>query len=380
MLRAERLRRRIGKFFLSIEEMHVPRGQYLVLVGPSGAGKTMLLETMAGLHLPDSGRLWIGGRELTREPPEARGIGLVYQDCCLFPHLTVRQNIEFGGSYRRRRGNRPAPTCEQLAETLHIGPLLERSPGTLSGGERQRVALARALASGPQLLFLDEPLGTLDPVCRENVAAELRTWHQQFGMTTIHVTHDHSEARVLGDAVGVMLGGRLEQIGPVSEVFRRPRTPAIARFLGCENLIEGESQPTHSPGVAAVRIVGGGEFRIESQWRGPIVVCIRPEDILVRASDGRAERSSGPVMRSEGTTVVLPGRIREVSDRGPIVRMEVLADDRLWVAMVSSAQFRQDGLRPGSVVELVLPAAALHLIPLESAARLPGYANGFALA
>ncbi|MHC4797466.1 MAG: ATP-binding cassette domain-containing protein, partial [Planctomycetota bacterium] len=240
MLRVEGLQRRVGVFQLRIDQWTIEQGQYIALVGPSGAGKTMLLETLAGLHRPDGGRIWIDDRDVTFEPPEDLGIGFVYQDCWLFPHLTVRQNIDFG---RRYHPKSLGPTTEELVDMLHITDLLERNPQTLSGGERQRVALARALAIQPRLLFLDEPLGTLDPVTREHVGTELQNCHRAFGTTTVHVTHDHIEARTFGDSVAVMLRGGLEQSGPTEEVFKHPRTTELAGFLGCENLFAAEAEP-----------------------------------------------------------------------------------------------------------------------------------------
>src|SRR5262245_46275145 len=160
MLRIERLRRRIGQFELRVDELRVNRGDYVVLLGPSGAGKTMLLETIAGLHRA-SGRVWIDDREVSDCPPEARGVGLLYQDCWLFPHLNIRENIDFGRRYHHRAASLIGSSTDELAAILHISHLLPRRPRTLSGGERQRVALARALAIRPQLLLLDEPLGPL---------------------------------------------------------------------------------------------------------------------------------------------------------------------------------------------------------------------------
>ena len=274
----------------------------------------MLLETIAGLHPLEGGSIHLDGRDITRLPPERRGIGLVYQHCWLFPHLSVRQNIDFGR--RDHRKATPPADTEQLADRLQIGTLLDRKPEGLSGGERQRVALARALAIRPRLLFLDEPLGTLDPVTREHVAAQLQGCHREFGMTTIHVTHDHAEARMAGDAVAVLLGGRLEQAGGLDDVFRRPRTPALARFLGCENLLEARAEPARPPGQVLVRLAET-TFQVESPHSGPVVVCIRPEDLHVEAAD---DPTRPPTSDEDGVLPLGCGTIVEAAPRSPSPR------------------------------------------------------------
>ena len=245
---------------------------------------------------------------------------------------------------------------------LHIGDLLDRKPQTLSGGERQRSALARALAIQPRLMFLDEPLGTLDPVTRERVAGELQNCHRWFGMTTVHVTHDHSEARMMGDAVGVILRGKLQQAGPTDEVFRRPKTAELAGFLGCENVFEAEALPGDSPAAARVQL-GGVTFAAESDKRGEAVLCVRPEDVLVEPVGGDSGR--GRVPGGPDTAAAFGGRLVELSQRGPMVRLVVDADGHHWVILVSHSQQRNYRFCEGDSVRLRIPADALHLIPGE---------------
>ena len=348
MLHVEGLRLRAGDFQLTIDEWAIESGQYLVLVGRSGAGKTMLLETVAGLHAPDAGRVRIDGRDVTHAAPEKRGIGFVYQDCWLFPHLTVRRNIDFGLRYHGQRAGDGGLATDALAETLHIGSLLDRLPVTLSGGERQRVALARALAIRPRLLFLDEPLGTLDPATREEVAAELVNCHRTFGMTTVHVTHDHAEARMMGDQVGVMLGGRLAQTGEAERVFRRPVSVEVARFLGCENLFEAEASFDAGDGHTVVTF-GGQTVRLASTVRGRVMLCVRSEDVLL-----------------ERDTAGGDGTIREVASRGAMVRLMIDARDLRWVSLISASQQRSSRFTVGEAVRVSVPSEAVHLLPMES--------------
>lgn len=362
MLHVEALQRRAGAFRLWVEDWRIPPGAYVVVVGPSGAGKTMLLETIAGLHPIQSGRIALDGRDITRLPPERRGVGLVYQHCWLFPHLTVRQNIDFGRRYHRHAG--PHADTDQLAEMLRITSLLDRKPEGLSGGERQRVALARALAIRPRLLFLDEPLGTLDPVTREHVASELLKCHRAFGMTTVHVTHDHAEARLVGDTLAVLLDGRMEQSGELDGVFRRPRTPALARFLGCENLLEARVEPAALAGRVLVH-VAGTTFETESLCQGRVVFCLRPEDLQIDTPDAPAVPA-----RRQDTGVIQLGRgvIIEASPRGAQVRVLAEAADARWVGLIGSSEWRRQRWRPGDPVALSALAEAIHLLEWEATA------------
>jgi len=361
MLSIEGLRRQVGDFRLQVDRWAVSAGQYCVIVGPSGAGKTMLLEMIAGLHPPDAGRIWLDGRDVTDLAPEARGIGFVYQDYWLFENLTVRQNIDFGRRYRRRAAN--APATDALAERLHITGLLERRPRNLSGGERQRVALARALAIRPKLLFLDEPLGTLDPVTRERVAVELRNCHREFGTTTLHVTHDHEEACLMGEAVAVMLDGRLEQTGPTAEVFRRPRDPRLARFLGCQNLFPADAVATCSPGIVRISC-GGSTFDVPCDLTGKVTVCVRPEDVCVRPA-GWNRMLASPVTETSAATLKvarLPGTITGISDRGPLVRLTVDVAGQSWVSLISRSEQHEHGLGLRDAVQLVVASETVHVM------------------
>jgi ABC-type sugar transport system ATPase subunit len=234
MIRLEGARIRLGAFDLSVDELAIERGEYLILLGPSGAGKSVLLEVMAGLRLLDEGQVLIEGEEVTRWPPERRRVGLVSQRPSLFPHMSVRRNIEFGGRYQRVTAEEFGQRVEAAVRMLRIEGLLGRSVADLSGGEAQRVTVARALVTEPRVLLLDEPLGPLDQNLRADLAAELRRVHDELKMTTIHVTHDQTEGRTVGDRVAVMERGRICQIGPTAEVFERPACEFVAGLVGKE--------------------------------------------------------------------------------------------------------------------------------------------------
>lgn len=218
----------------------VPPGRLLTLLGPSGCGKTTLLKILGGYLTPASGRVELAGRDVTTLPPEARNAGMVFQNYALFPHLTARQNIAFGLEVRRvtraERDRRVNAILERVGLTADEA---DRKPAALSGGQQQRVALARALVIEPDVLLLDEPLSNLDRHLRDHLRTELRRVQQQTGVTAVHVTHDQEEALAISDLLGVMADGRLLQLGPPAEVYDRPRTPFVAKFLGAANLFDG---------------------------------------------------------------------------------------------------------------------------------------------
>jgi ABC-type sulfate/molybdate transport systems ATPase subunit len=245
----------------------------LALAGPSGAGKTTVLRGVAGLHRPDEGRIALGGdvwfdaaRGIDR-PPERRSAGLVFQDYALFPHLSVRENVAFGG--RERAG--------ELIERFGIGHLADERPGRLSGGERQRVALARALARDPGVLLLDEPLSALDAQTRTGVRDELHDVLAELALPAILVTHDFADAAALADRVGVLVDGRIRQVGPAAALAVRPADPFVARFAGA-NVLDGVADGLD------VRLDGGGRLRTGQPARGRVALAVAPWRIALHAA------------------------------------------------------------------------------------------------
>jgi multiple sugar transport system ATP-binding protein len=207
-------------------------GEYLVLLGPSGCGKTTLLRMIAGLEQPSEGEVRIGGDLVNGLPPRARRIAMVFQSYALYPHKTVRQNIEFPLKAEKLPKPKRRERAEWAAGLLGLAPLLDRRPRQLSGGERQRVALARALVRQPSVFLLDEPLSNLDAKLRATARDDLKDFHAQVGTTTIYVTHDQVEAMGMGDRIVVMLDGQVRQVGPPREVYERPADTFVATFLG----------------------------------------------------------------------------------------------------------------------------------------------------
>ncbi|MDW7992434.1 MAG: ATP-binding cassette domain-containing protein [Anaerolineae bacterium] len=345
-----------GNFSLHQVDLEIAAGEYFVLLGPTGAGKTVFLETVAGLRRPAQGYLYLGKREITRLPPEQRGVGFVYQNQSLFPHLTVAENIAFG---LRLRGLPPGEVARQVEETagaLGIGHLLFRLPRTLSGGEAQRVALARALVLKPTLLLLDEPLSALDPGTREALQEELRRLHRERGTTTIHVTHNFEEAVSLGNRIAVLQleekegrrWGRIVQVGTPEEIFRQPATPFVAQFVGAKNLFRGTA--LRAGEITWVEIEGGLQVAATSNREGPVHLMVRPEDILL---------STVPVRSSARNC--FRGRIVEIRDGGAILYVVVDVPPRFNV-LITRLSREEMGLEPGMEVYLAFKASVVHLL------------------
>jgi spermidine/putrescine transport system ATP-binding protein len=242
ILRLEGLTKRFGSHVaLGEVAFAIARGEYVALLGPSGAGKTTLLRSIAGFEPPDAGKIFLSGRDITRAPVHERGIGFVFQNFALFPHLSVMDNVAFG----LRNGVNPLPEGEarsralEAIELVGLRGLEDRGIGQISGGQKQRVALARTLVIRPKLVLLDEPLGALDANLRLRMRAELRRIREQLGIPFLHVTGSETEALAMGDRVIVLDQGRIGQFGTPDEVYNRPATANVARFLNRYNVIDG---------------------------------------------------------------------------------------------------------------------------------------------
>ncbi len=268
--------------------LEVADGELLTLLGPSGCGKTTTLRLVAGFLAPERGTVIIDGRDVTSLPPEERGVGIVFQDYALFPHMTVAQNVAFGPRMQRWARPDTAARVEELLLLVGLAGFGRRRVEELSGGEQQRVALARALAPRPRLLLLDEPLSALDRGLREDLRRQIRRIQRDLGITTIYVTHDQEEALALSDRVAVMNGGRIAQQGRPPEIYRRPASLFVARFVGTSNQVPG--RVLARDGAALLVDSACGRLRCD----GPdslalgdeVVVVFRPESCRLVAPGG----------------------------------------------------------------------------------------------
>ena len=321
-------------------------GEFLSLLGPSGCGKSTVLRMVAGLVEPDAGQVVLDGEDISHVPVHRRHLGLVFQSYALFPHMTVYENVAFGLRRRRLPAAELRPRVERMLDLVQLGPLGARHPRELSGGQQQRVALARALVTEPRVLLLDEPLSNLDALLRDEMRVELKRLQERLGTTMIFVTHDQAEALTLSDRVVVMDHGRVEQVGSPEEVYRRPATAFVARFLGRANFLAGVVAEIDAGG-ATVALDTGPSLRAarrEGLRVGDRVhVALRQESIrLVSAADGRPNRFpatvvfhafAGPahhyVVQLDGgreLEVVTPGADLPVT-RGTGVHVEWAPDD-----------------------------------------------------
>jgi spermidine/putrescine transport system ATP-binding protein len=262
--------------------LEVPRGSFFALLGPSGCGKTTTLRMIGGFEEPTAGTVFLGDRDVTGLPPYRRDVNTVFQSYALFPHLTIFENVAFGLRRRGVKGDDLRGQVTKILELVQLAGYERRKPRQLSGGQQQRVALARALVNSPRVLLLDEPLGALDLKLRKEMQLFIKALQHDLGITFIHVTHDQEEAMTMADSIAVMNQGHIEQLGSPDDLYERPATPFVARFLGVSNLLQGESE-----GDGRVRLKDGTHVRAPGAVgrKGPVAVGIRPEKIRLGAGD-----------------------------------------------------------------------------------------------
>jgi len=284
MLSVKRISKRLGDgLALNEVSFEVAKGQYFVLLGASGVGKSVLFDIIAGLMCPDAGRVVLDDKDITYEKIQDRNIGLVFQDNQLFPHMTVYDNIAYSLKCRKLTKSQIRNHVAGLAEDFSITALLKRKPQTLSGGQAQRVALARAIASEPKCLLLDEPISSLDARSRPQIRTLLRQINAR-GQTIVHVTHDYTEAVSLGTDIAVMEDGQIAQRGSVDEIFQHPKSEFIAHFVGIRNFFKGQLQPAQDSGTNLREFTTAGNIRFfvlvdTAEVNG--YVMIRSEDVTI---------------------------------------------------------------------------------------------------
>lgn len=346
MIRIESLSRSWDDFSLRDISFEVNEGEHFVVLGPTGCGKTLLLEIIAGFHFPDRGHIFLKNRDITFDPPKKRGIGFVYQDYMLFPNMTVRDNIAYGLKAKGLKGKIIEGKVEELAGLLGIEHLLDRFPRKLSGGEAQRTSLARALSIDPKILLLDEPLSALDPNLRSDIRSEISGLLKSRGTTTIHVTHSREDAIVMGDRIAIMNDGRIVQTDIPDKVFRHPSSRFVAEFVGVENIFRGTAlRKEHlayfkSKGITLITT---------SNVTGEAYASVRPEDIIISLSK----------MDSSARNCI-KGEVKELIDMGGIMRVMVDCG-ALFAVNITQASCEEMGISFGQDVYLIFKAQNVNL-------------------
>ena len=351
-VRMQDLRRRYGGVTaLDGLTLTLAPGELVALLGPSGCGKTTALRLLAGLEEADSGRVVIAGEDVTGLAANRRDVGMVFQAYSLFPHMTASQNVTFGMQMRKVPVTERGRRAGEMLELVGLSGFADRYAHQLSGGQQQRVALARALAIKPKVLLLDEPLSALDAKVRARLRDEIRRVQLEIGITTLFVTHDQEEALAIADRVGVMQAGRLEQLGPPTDVYSRPATPFVASFVGLTNRLPG--------------MVKGGEVEVRGTRMplvqrdaadGPAVALVRPEAVTVV---GDAQSAAGPLVGTVIATAFLGATSRVTVDLGDVTVLAQLPTSEAG------------GLPAGTRVHLVLRPDPVLIARDEAAASAP---------
>jgi len=369
MIRVEQLIARRGDFRLGPIDLDLCSSSYLTILGPSGSGKTLFLETCMGLIAPEGGRVWHGGQDVTRIAPEQRHISYLPQDLALFPHLTVRNNILFGAKRRQLNEADVNSRLTNLLDLLELHAIIDRKDvSTLSGGEKQRVALARALLPEPRLLFLDEPFSALDATIKRQLQVKLREINRQLDVTILHVTHDQEEAFMLGEQIAVMIDGRLRQVGPRDEIYYRPASLDVARFLRNQNIFDltveevlpngslqlGDSLCLKSPGYA------------EAQEGHRLTVGIRSEEVVII----RPNKPIGPELQDN----LFHATVSDILVFGGTHTLCAKLDSSNITVDVElpNCAMRDLGYTVGDALQLCLRKRSLWTIPLIEHAALKG--------
>ncbi|MBN2061284.1 MAG: ABC transporter ATP-binding protein [Deltaproteobacteria bacterium] len=344
MIRLEDLEIRLPGFSINKINLFIDEGEFFTLLGPTGAGKTLVLEAISGLFPVNGGRIFIGEMDVTTTPIENRGIGIMYQDYALFPHLSVMQNISYGLRYRKRDAGDSGKDLGRLIDLLELGRLMGRSIENLSGGEKQRVSLARALAVDPRVLLLDEPLSALDPNFREEIWKMLKRIHRETGITILMVTHDFAEALYLGQRAAIINKGSIMQEGTVRDLFRFPSSCFVARFVGMKNIFPADLTGNRAKIDSGVSLELGREYN-----NGEKTIAFRPEDVVLSRED-----------RSSRGYSSMKGKILAISENGSGFNVLAVAGETEFHAHVVRRDFLEMDLADMEDVYINLSPSVIH--------------------
>ena len=355
MIRIEGLSILFESFKIADLNIAIEEREFHSLLGPTGCGKTLILESIMGFHKPKKGKIWIGEREVQNLPPEQREISYVPQDLALFPHLKVKENILYSIKARNLDIRPYEEYVELLIQEMKIGHLLERYPANLSGGEKKRVALLRALVPKPKLLLLDEPLSALDPSIKVELQQLLKTLHSLFHPTILCVTHDFEEAYYLSDRITIFMGGKAEQVGKRDDIFLRPKSKEVAQFLGAKNLYRAKLL-RRDEGLQRLIIMVN-----DLQLSMPMALCAdsveegREVDLFIRPEEVMIIREGKPVKESLKQNI-FPGRIIDITDnrRHHMVRIQAMKGEIPIEISIPNYAFRNLDLSIWKIVQVAL--------------------------
>jgi ABC-type Fe3+/spermidine/putrescine transport system ATPase subunit len=329
----------------------VKRGEYFIILGPTGAGKTLLLELIAGIHVPDRGKVFLYGKDVTRLPPEKRGVALVYQDYMLFPHMNVEKNIGYGLWPKCSRSEIKQKVLK-AAKMVGVEHLLHRYPYTMSGGEKQRVAIARALITNPKILLLDEPLAAVDKRSANRLRKKIKMIKEHHDLTIVHVTHNHHEAQDLGTRIAVMDGGRIAAVDIPFNIFNRPPSRFIAKFIGAKNIFKAKALKVPNGTMLTI-----GKLKLISSTRsvsGAVNVFIPPGDIIFLTDPPSMEQSN-----------IVHGKVKSISEEEGTICIEVLPEpserSRVIQVHLTPQVFKQFNITLGTDIDLELPKEVIHI-------------------
>jgi molybdate/tungstate transport system ATP-binding protein len=353
VIRIKNLSFNLGRFALKEINLEVWKNEFFVILGHSGAGKTVFLECVAGIHQPEQGEIWINGQNVSRLRPEQRYLGYVPQDYVLFPFLNVRENIIFGLKRRGLGGAEIKQRLYRLADLLGIANLLERDVISLSGGEKQRAALARALAPQPRILLLDEPLSSLDVQTAKHLRLSLKRIHNELGITTVHITHNHAEAWELGDRIAIMDNGGIAQVGRARDIFFSPQNDIVSNFIGSLNILQCDDCQVLTPGLVQVTC-SGMQVIMPHVGSNIAKLAIAPGDVYI--SD---VLPPGPAINR------YRGVIREIEDLNSIIRLNVAVGDNIIRAEISPDLAETMKLAPGREIYVILKLRSLKALQAE---------------
>ncbi len=342
MIRVKNLSITLGSFVMKDINLEVNTGEYFILIGPTGCGKTVLIETLVGIRKPDSGEIWINNQNVTYQFPEDRNVGYLPQDFALFPNMTVEANIAFGLKARRREKKYIRTVINRLAESLSISHLLLRYTQGLSGGEKQRVALARALATEPGVIFLDEPLSSVDENSREILCNELKEIHSRFKTTFIHVSHSFEEVSEMADRIAVINGGAVEQVDTVENIMYHPVNRFVAQFTRTKNIFEGT--------ISGNEILINENIRLKTIYKttGNVLITIRQEVIKILEE------------LKEEYDNVFRGKIVKLTKRNNIV--SIVIDIGIPITLYTMDYELVERIKSKSIVYIMIPRESINVI------------------